>query len=63
MGFARGHTKAVTKREAAIGLEAAEDIRCSLLGNSFSCPAVAFLVGHVLHREKILAQMPTAGTA
>jgi hypothetical protein len=42
LGFRPGHTLAALKRDERPGghyQRAGSDIRCSLLGNSFSCPA------------------------
>jgi hypothetical protein len=61
LGFRPGHTLAALKREERPGghyQRAGSDIRCSLLGNSFSCPAVAALLGNVLHSLGILPEAP-----
>ena len=43
--------------ESVCGLD--EDVKCSLLGNSFSVPAVDFLLGRGLASAGILAEPPT----
>ena len=37
-----------------------EDLRCSLLGNSFQCGVVAYLTGQLLFQRGFLSRLPTA---
>ena len=58
MGFPAGHTaSAVPSAEAKT--KKTEQLRQSLLGNSFQCEVVAFLTGHLLVRWKVLALPPS----
>ena len=60
MGFEPGHTlAAVDKLEMKQSPQAAEDIRCALVGNAFYAPAVAWLVGHKLQQAGIISEVPT----
>jgi hypothetical protein len=55
MGFAVGHTAAAVP-SSEIKLPRTEQLRQSLLGNSFQCEVVAFLTGHLLVKWKFLAE-------
>ena len=49
MGFDRDHVEAaVSKREHGMSSEESEDIKCSLIGNSFHCVVVAWCFGQAL---------------
>ena len=55
LGFRRQHTAvAVAKSDRLVRQGRLEDIRCALLGNSFSCPVVALLLGAALCRCGVL---------
>ena len=64
LGFAPDHTAAAFRKneKEMNGLEK-ESIRCSLLGLSFSCPIVAYLVGQWLHRVGVLKDQVTVAQA
>ena len=39
-----------------------EAARCALLGNSFACSAVAFILGHWAKRQGYLSEVPSIAT-
>ena len=60
MGFARDHTVACfTSGQAKQNKKQHEAARRALLGNSFQCDVVAWLVGHFLARKNFIALVPT----
>lgn len=60
LGFARDHTiPAVRSAQLSSNWREMEHIREALLGNSFSCAIVAWLLGHLLFREKMITRRPT----
>eukprot|EP00973_Karenia_brevis_P089563 12398387-Karenia_brevis.AAC.1 len=64
LGFEWGHTaSALHKSEAKARPAVCEDVRCSLLGNSFSCPVVGWLFGHFLYQQRLLPTVPSIAQA
>lgn len=60
LGFSPGYTRlALPPREAKVKTEDYEDIRCSLLGNTFSIQVVAWLLGQLLAQTGFLPSLPT----
>ena len=59
MGYEAGHTFNCQKTSVRKGdPQAWELARCSLIGNSFQCNVVAWLLGHALCSHKVLARPP-----
>jgi len=60
MGFEADHVEpAVSKRERGIGKKEAEDIKCSLIGNSYHCVVVAWLLGQALQQLDYVEEAPS----
>ena len=59
MGFERSHLLPVVKKGQHIGKDALEDLRCSLICNSFCCSVVAWFFGQALSSIGILPKAPT----
>ena len=60
LGFKRNHTRGAWGRRAReADPEGFEDLRCSLLGNSFAIPVVCWLLGQLLAEEGLASHAPT----
>ena len=60
LGFPRNRCETVVpKSQRHSGPKGAEDISCSLLGNSFSCPVIAWVIGQKLFSMGFLATPPS----
>jgi hypothetical protein len=59
LGLPRGHTLDPLPSALRRDKQACEDIRCELLGNAFSCPAVALVVGPWLASVGLLSEAPS----
>ena len=60
LGFPWNHCEtAVTKSRRHSDPRGTEDICCSLLGNSFSCPVIAWMIGQKLFSFGIIPKLPS----
>ena len=60
MGFPKDHTiPAVPSAQLSSNKRATEYVRKALVGNSFCCQVVAWLIGHCLARRGLLQRRPT----
>eukprot|EP00973_Karenia_brevis_P013849 1878406-Karenia_brevis.AAC.1 len=64
LGFEWGHTAgAMPKSVGKARPSELEDMRCSLLGNTFSCPVVGWLFVHFLLKNRLVASLPSVEDA
>ena len=60
MGFAADHLDAaVSKRDTSMTAQDKEDVRCSLVGNSYHCVVVGWLIGQALCAEGLRNRAPS----
>ena len=60
LGFGQDHTiPAVPSAMLSSNAREAEYVRKALLGNSFSCPVVAWLLSHLLYDNKLITRKPS----
>ena len=62
MGYRRDHTFTCLSAAGRRDVRTHEDIRCSLIGNSFHCPTVALLLGSWAHQHGLIPEAPSPQT-